>query len=195
LETINNEFTQKEVSELLGIKANTIAQYARHRLVVADIEDAKGRGNTRLYSRLNLLEFLFLQELSKCGFTQEKIKTIFSILRYAETYTTNERKNNCKYAENFLKAENIISWNEVFNSNVEKNRLYVIIVNPYERDFEIDMWVWVLLNGKDEGSICLPLTRHDDNIEKSINYINEEEFFKNLLIMNITTLWKQIAEL
>jgi DNA-binding transcriptional MerR regulator len=188
--TKKNEFTQKEVSELLGINPNTIAQHARNRLVVADIDDAKGRGNTRLYSRLNLLEFLFIQEIAKCGITQDKIKHIIYVLRHEVSDATKVKKSSY-----LLNDKNRISWMKSLISLGSKNRVYVVIINPYEKYFEIKLQTVALSVEHKEENICLPLITHPDNRENSIKQINEKEYFDNLLIINITSLCEKIERL
>ena len=69
-------YTQKEVSDLIGIHKQTIAEYANDSLVVPDHATATGKGSVRRYSRDNLAEFLLVQELSKNGIPRTKIKAL-----------------------------------------------------------------------------------------------------------------------
>ncbi|MFC1551911.1 MerR family transcriptional regulator [Candidatus Latescibacterota bacterium] len=184
--TEKKQFTQKEVAALLDINANTIAQYARKELVIADIENPKGRGHTRLYSRLNLLEFLFLQELARCGFTHDKIENINFKLKFEATSETYEKKDN-DFITHLLKNINTISWAEILlkTSRQISKGLYVVIVNPYEKNYKLEMRPYIVTLEKQDDFIALMLKTRTP-------YDIEEKPINNLLIINITPLYDKI---
>lgn len=121
-----NNFTQKDISVLLGINPETIALYAKKRLVVPDIFDPKGRGTTRIYSRFNLFEFLVLKELAKNGMTHAKIKKIIECLRKQR-----KKSSLSDYAE--IEARGDFGWGEAMlrDQSMQKERVYISIFNPH----------------------------------------------------------------
>lgn len=84
MKKVKEEFTQKEVAEATGINFNTIALYANRGIFIANKSNPKGKGSTRIYSRENLLELIFLKELVRNGITLEDIKKQFKRLRRYE---------------------------------------------------------------------------------------------------------------
>lgn len=75
------EFTRKELEEILGIPARRIQFYTDEELLVPEVDNPKGRGTTRKYSRFNLLELLIVRELSDSGVQLVKLKEILGKLR------------------------------------------------------------------------------------------------------------------
>jgi DNA-binding transcriptional MerR regulator len=75
------EFTRKELEEILGIPARRIQFYTDEELLVPEVENPKGRGTTRRYSKFNLLELLIVRELSNSGVQLVKLKEILGKLR------------------------------------------------------------------------------------------------------------------
>ena len=69
-------FTKKEVAELTGLAPSTVNFYTEKIIITPDIDNPKGRGKTRLYSRENLVEFLIVKYLKSCGLGLEIIKKI-----------------------------------------------------------------------------------------------------------------------
>ena len=76
------EFTRKELEEILGIPARRIQFYTDEELLVPEVDNPKGRGTTRRYSKFNLLELLIVRELSDSGVQLAKLKEI--LLKFRE---------------------------------------------------------------------------------------------------------------
>ncbi len=64
---IQKEYTEKDIVRITGINKKSISSYADRRMVIPDIQDAHGRGSTRIYSSRNIIQFLLLKELSSHG--------------------------------------------------------------------------------------------------------------------------------
>lgn len=77
---MKQEFTQKEVANVLHWKPKTIGFYTAEDIIVPEINNPKGRGTTRVYSRNNLFGFLVLKELTlkgvKLAFVKDIMKSI-----------------------------------------------------------------------------------------------------------------------
>jgi DNA-binding transcriptional MerR regulator len=76
-----NVFSKKDVSRLLELNPATVAFYTREGIVIPAVANPQGRGTTRLYSKLNLLEFLLVKKLAGFGFNLEKIEKILNSAR------------------------------------------------------------------------------------------------------------------
>jgi DNA-binding transcriptional MerR regulator len=76
-----NVFSKKDVSRLLELNPATVAFYTREGIITPAVANPQGRGTTRLYSKLNLLEFLLVKKLSSFGFNLEKIEKIMDSTR------------------------------------------------------------------------------------------------------------------
>ena len=59
------EFTLTEISNLLQVPQHRLIYYCEAKVVIPDKSDAKGRGSSRRFSKLNLLEFLVALTLSE----------------------------------------------------------------------------------------------------------------------------------
>ena len=75
------EFARNELEEILGIPARRIQFYTDEGLLIPEVDNPKGRGTTRRYSKFNLLELLIVRELSDSGVQLVKLKEILSKLR------------------------------------------------------------------------------------------------------------------
>ena len=59
------EFTLTEISNLLQVPQHRLIYYCEAKVAIPDKSDAKGRGSSRRFSKLNLLEFLIALTLSE----------------------------------------------------------------------------------------------------------------------------------
>ena len=71
-----NEFTKKHLEEILGLKRGAVDFYYREGLVHPEIDDPKGRGTRRRYSKKNLIEFAVIRELVSSGIPIKQIKAV-----------------------------------------------------------------------------------------------------------------------
>jgi len=71
------EFTNKDIAQLLDMKQSTVAFYTNQGFVKPDIADPKGRGTTRKYSKRNLVQILIVSKLVKLGMNHSLVKDMF----------------------------------------------------------------------------------------------------------------------
>lgn len=69
-------YTKKEIVEITGLTPRQVQFYTEEHIVSADIDEGKGRGHIRRYSRQNVLEFLIIKELNNYGMTLQYIKLV-----------------------------------------------------------------------------------------------------------------------
>jgi DNA-binding transcriptional MerR regulator len=77
----NDGYIRKEAAEITKIPARTIQYYTDREFVTPDVAAPTGRGTTRRYSLKNLVELSFVKELSRHGYTLEKIEKIMRVWR------------------------------------------------------------------------------------------------------------------
>ena len=75
------EFTLTEISNLLQVPQHRLIYYCEAKVVIPDKSDAKGRGSSRRFSKLNLLEFLVALTLSEFHVSANISAKIFVTLR------------------------------------------------------------------------------------------------------------------
>ena len=75
------EFTLTEISNLLQVPQHRLIYYCEAKVVIPDKSDAKGRGSSRRFSKLNLLEFLVALTLSEFHVPANISVKIFVTLR------------------------------------------------------------------------------------------------------------------
>ena len=80
------QFTKRNISELLGKPPRTISYWTDFGLVIPDITPSEGRrGKTRIYSEKNLLEFGMIEIMSRdLNVSLDDIQKIMSVLRRGE---------------------------------------------------------------------------------------------------------------
>ncbi|UCF03055.1 MAG: MerR family transcriptional regulator, partial [Deltaproteobacteria bacterium] len=74
-------YIRKEASKITKIPPRTIQYYTDRGFVTPDVAAPTGRGTTRRYSLKNLVELSFVKELSRHGYTLEKIDGIMRDVR------------------------------------------------------------------------------------------------------------------
>lgn len=111
------EFTQKEVAKLLKIKPQTVAFYANQEIIIPDIDNPKGRGTTRKYSRGNLFEILLVKKLSECGLSLKKIKRVIDIVK-------------------------TIKYMYIFSKSWINFRFFIYISNDHSSEMDVSFWRW-----------------------------------------------------
>jgi DNA-binding transcriptional MerR regulator len=76
------QFTKREIAELLGKPPRTISYWTDFGLVIPDITPSQGRGKTRIYSEKNLIEFGMIEIMSKeLNVSLDDIQKIMNVLR------------------------------------------------------------------------------------------------------------------
>ncbi|WP_020590027.1 MerR family transcriptional regulator [Desulfobacter curvatus] len=107
------EYTKKKVAEVTGITTQAVTHYTNEGLIEPGIEDSRGRGTAKIYSKENLLEFLIINEFKQCGFSLSIIKNIMKSLRrrqdkwLSEIVSSEPTKTNSPLRDNH--------WLSVFN--------------------------------------------------------------------------------
>lgn len=79
-------YLKRDIAKKLGKTPKTIQTWTDIGLVNADLRSSQGKGISRVYSSLNLLQFAFVDELRKCrGISIAGIKVIMDKLRSQTT--------------------------------------------------------------------------------------------------------------
>ena len=79
------QFTKREIAELLGKPPRTISYWTDFGLVIPDITPSQGRGKTRIYSEKNLIEFGMIEIMSReLNVSLDDIQKIMNVLRQGE---------------------------------------------------------------------------------------------------------------
>lgn len=73
-------FTNKEMANHAKLTSRTVLFYTEEGLLIPEIENPRGRGKTRKYSKKNLAELFLIKALSGSGFTLKQVKKIFNIM-------------------------------------------------------------------------------------------------------------------
>ena len=74
-------YTKKKVAEVTGLTPRLVQFYTERGVVTPEVDEGRGRGRFRLYSRNNILEFAVINELVSYGMTVYKIGVILQALR------------------------------------------------------------------------------------------------------------------
>lgn len=74
-------YTMKEIEDRLQVKQNILIHLCEKRVVIPDLEDAKGRGRVRRFSDFNLFEFAVALEIKAYNINIGFIAVITRILR------------------------------------------------------------------------------------------------------------------
>ena len=72
-------YIRKQASKITQIPARTIQYYTDRGLVIPDVAAPTGRGTTRRYSLKNLVELALVKELTRQGFTLNKIEKVMLV--------------------------------------------------------------------------------------------------------------------
>lgn len=78
------EFTLPEIARLLGEREHRLIYLCEKGVVVPDIEDARGRGSSRLFSTRNLLDFAVALKLRKAEVPAAAAAAVVQVLRTFE---------------------------------------------------------------------------------------------------------------
>jgi DNA-binding transcriptional MerR regulator len=73
-------FTKKDMAKITGLTPRAINLYTEMGLIEPEIDNPKGRGTTRKYSKKNVVQVLLIKCLTKCYIPLDKIKTIIEII-------------------------------------------------------------------------------------------------------------------
>lgn len=74
------EFTSKQVSEILGITYKQLDYWDRQKLLSPSVSSAKGSGSVRLYSIADVRQLKVVKELKDMGISLQKIKKCLNTL-------------------------------------------------------------------------------------------------------------------
>lgn len=100
---MRTSFTQKEVTEILGISPNTLQGWSRDGLVIPSVANTKGRGIMRLYSVSDLTQIKIVSILSRKSFNRTLIKSLCDHLS-GESFK--EQAKKLKMSKKDFKASN-----------------------------------------------------------------------------------------
>jgi hypothetical protein len=80
----SSELTLSEIARLLGEKEHRLIYLCEKGVVVPDIEDARGRGSSRLFSKRNVLEFAVALRLREALLPASAAAAVIEVLRAFE---------------------------------------------------------------------------------------------------------------
>jgi hypothetical protein len=80
----SSERTLPEIARLLGEKEHRLIYLCEKGVVVPDIEDARGRGSSRLFSKRNVLEFAVALKLREAMLPAKAAAAVIQVLRAFE---------------------------------------------------------------------------------------------------------------
>lgn len=75
------EFTSKAVGKITGVTLRQIGHWDKTGLIKPSIRHATGRGSTRLYSFIDLIQFKVVKQLKDLGVTIQKLRKSLAFLR------------------------------------------------------------------------------------------------------------------
>lgn len=79
-------YHKKDIAEILGRPVRTITQWLDSGFIIPDVEDSRGKGKARLFSKTNLIEFAMFDLMSKgMNIAQAEIKYILDHLKGIQT--------------------------------------------------------------------------------------------------------------
>ena len=129
-------YIRKEVAGHLSLKPSTIEVYVKRGLVIPEIDNPKGKGTRRRFSKRNILEILIVQRLVKIGFSLEQVKDILYFFRIMNSgpimnnqnlpkvLTESQKQRLMKDQEALRRFWDLDNWNHDFD---EKNDAYLLI--------------------------------------------------------------------
>lgn len=74
-------FTTKQITDIVGIKPNTLHYYIENGAIVPDVDPGHGRGTQRLFSAVNVIEIVMIHKLMKLGLLKKNITQMILELR------------------------------------------------------------------------------------------------------------------
>jgi len=91
----SRELTLPDIARLLGEKEHRLIYLCEKGVVVPDIEDAQGRGSSRLFSKRNVLEFAVALKLREALLPTTVAAAIIEVLRAFERKLRREIQGFC----------------------------------------------------------------------------------------------------
>lgn len=110
-------YTKKQVCEITGLSLRAVQYYTERNLVVPEIDQGEGKGQTRKYSKANLFDFFIIKVLSDYQMSFSVIKNILKLIRCPmpidkdkdDYYTKLDRSGVVGlFDQNEIKAESIL---------------------------------------------------------------------------------------
>lgn len=183
-------YINKEVADLLQMKTGTVAYYTNHGFVEPEIDNPKGRGTTRRYSRRNLVEFLLILELQKHGMSLPKIK---EILEQAKNKAPQEQFKAIT-GKNFKEGFNL--WDGLnFDDPIIRNIAEIFII-IYDDDKNL-LVKFKVLGGKKSDDELRKLSketiRHE--IKRFLEFKVDMDLHDSALVINVSELWRTVMGL
>lgn len=199
-------YTVKEVANLIGVRFQTISFYTNEGLIVPEIDNPKGKGTTRRYSKTNIFEILLIKELSLHDFSLDKIKHIIRNIRFKKYFLYqdkiadkiyNELGNEntediqiSKLIQDYLKLEK--TWGDYFSDKFNNNQILLNITNTSDGKYD------VFIGKRPISEIDKPLEYQTiiGKINEWKNIYLQDGFYKEIvLIIDITKILKRVAEM
>lgn len=193
-----NEFTKKEVAEVLGMKPNTIAFYTNEGLIIPEIANPVGRGTRRKYSKNNLVEILLLRTLTSHGISLGNIEYVINELRRIVFLKTAGHQLSLKD-----KASRIFSPINYFDKEyLKNNRIFLIFKNPHRKysiygvgnDYVPLSFKCIPINVNEPAKFTIDMEYYQDFSTDNGEIDIYTAYHESTLVINITSIFQKIAE-
>ena len=189
MDGIQKEYTEKDIVLITGINRKSISAYADRRMVIPDIQDAHGRGSTRIYSSRNIIQYMLLKELSSHGLPLRLVQIILQFLSIKNLleFAGETRKRIIDGAE-LTKEWRDNTWSSLKGvdrlspDNLQHNELYLVL-------FDVNKKVKISLSEFPVGSSEKKL----ELIMRKLVWIPEESY-SNIMIIDIRDLFIKIKD-
>ena len=168
-------FINKEVAEILKMKQGTVAYYTNKGFIKPDIDDPRGRGTTRRYSRRNLVEFLLIPELQKHGMALPKVKETLNQAREKSTEEFNLRDG--------------LNFDDPIIRNAE---VFIII---YDDDENLSVKFRVLGRKKTDDELKQMSEKEiRKEIEQFLQFRIDMDTHDSAIVINVSKLWRAVVD-
>lgn len=178
-------YSNKEVADLLKMKAGTVAYYTNKGFVEPEIENPKGRGTTRRYSRKNLIEFMLILELQQHGLSLSKVMEVLRQAKIAPSeYFESVTGKQCKQSD-FNPWDGLDFNNPFIRLGAE---VFIII---YDDDKDLLVEFRVLPEKKtDDKLVVLSREEIKSEIKRFLQFSVDMHAHNSAIIINVSELWK-----
>jgi DNA-binding transcriptional MerR regulator len=202
-------YTLKEVAALTEIKPQTIAFYANEGLVVPDVDNPKGKGTTRRFSKVDMVEILLIRELAKHGVSLSIIKLVIKginekyFIRATAAASMIEERVRKKLANiiPLLEQEEVEKIFEEEKDKIKQKSLDDMIINNYKEKNK-QIFLYIIYDSKDKveeflverdiNKKSLPFVFESD-VEEKIFELENGFYYRNHMVIDITEIIFKVA--
>ena len=115
MEAVMKSYQQKDVARILDVNPKTVSFYVDQGFVTPEIDNPKGKGTKRKYSKLNLFDFAIIKLLSEKGVSLRLTPTILKSINgqlhgLLKSSAVNDRKQLSEFlfSDSFIEKHSIV---------------------------------------------------------------------------------------